>query len=177
VVIYDLIGHGVTLAFVIYFGLHLRQKVQTLQTTVTAQGKTIAAQSTMLQDGERLNKMMQQMMKEVITVVDPEAQLKRERAYKERAERDAAARVEAIKEEAQQHVELLYQRLRDLSLQGFSFIGQLLVYLPAPQQEHLIETSDLDSDMKDHFLQLVRGTSPASMDRNITLNQIFRAPR
>jgi uncharacterized coiled-coil protein SlyX len=88
---YDLIGHVVTIALVIYFGWHLRQRLQTLQTTVAAQEKTIPAQekaitgqaeqmkaqSTVLQDVERLNKMMQQ-------AIDF-----REQAYQERVERDA----------------------------------------------------------------------------------------
>jgi len=83
-VIVELIAQGVTIVLVIYFGLHLRHKLQTLQTTVAAQEKTIAAQdqqmkaqSAVLQDLERLNKLMQQAFDF------------RDQAYKEQVERDA----------------------------------------------------------------------------------------
>jgi hypothetical protein len=102
VVIYDLIGHGVTLAFVIYFGLHLRQKVQTLQATVMAQEKTITAQaeqikaqSTVLQDVERVHKIMQQ----VIDISGDPAALQREQAFKERLEREMHHRLQAMNAE------------------------------------------------------------------------------
>jgi hypothetical protein len=101
-VIYDLIMQGVTIALVIYFGLHLRSQLRTLKSTVTAQKSTIdaqaeqmKAQSTVLQDVERLYKIMQQ----VIDFVGPEAQLQREQARREQVDRDALtlrpARVEA----------------------------------------------------------------------------------
>jgi hypothetical protein len=96
---YDLLGHVLTIALVIYFGLHLRQKLQTLQATVAAQEKTIAAQaeqikaqSTVLQDAERLSKMMQQ----VIDFVNPEAQLKREQAFQARLERETDHRLQEM---------------------------------------------------------------------------------
>jgi hypothetical protein len=99
-VIVELIAQGITAVLIIDFGLHLRQKLQTVQTTVAAQEKTITAQaeqmkaqSTALQDFERLNKLMPQ----VIDFVNPEVQLKREQAFQGRIERDAAAQIDAIK--------------------------------------------------------------------------------
>ena len=56
--------------------------------TIEAQAESLKAQSTVLQDVERLSKMMQQ----VIAFYDPQAVLQREQAYKARVERDAAIR-------------------------------------------------------------------------------------
>jgi hypothetical protein len=84
---YDLIGHVVTILLMIYFGVHLRTQLRTVRSTVEAQKVTIdaqaeqmKAQSTVLQDVERLNKMMQQ-------AIDY-----REQAYKELVGRDATTR-------------------------------------------------------------------------------------
>jgi hypothetical protein len=47
-VIYDLIGHGVTIAVVIYIGLHLRSQLRALKGTVEAQKATIDAQAELM---------------------------------------------------------------------------------------------------------------------------------
>jgi hypothetical protein len=159
-VIYDLIGHGLTLACVIYFGLHLRQKVQTLQATVTAQEKTIAAQekaitgqaeqmkaqSTVLQDVERLNKLM----KQVIDVVDPQTQLQREQAYKVRVERDAAV----LLEQEQKAVEQAHDFYSPLATGALVLITLMLQHLPPEVLRRTIEEGDLDPCLKRYVQDL-----------------------
>jgi hypothetical protein len=56
----NLIGQGVSIAVVIYFGLHLRQKLQTLQTTAATQKETIEALVKHREDFEALNRIMKQ---------------------------------------------------------------------------------------------------------------------
>ena len=59
-VIYDLIAQGVTIVVVVYIGLHLRQKLQTVQTTATTQKETIEALVKHREDFEALNRIMKQ---------------------------------------------------------------------------------------------------------------------
>src|SRR5919108_4894632 len=59
-VMYELIAQGLTLVLVIYFGLHLRQKIQTLQTTVAFQKDTIDALVKHQGDVDALNRTMKQ---------------------------------------------------------------------------------------------------------------------
>jgi hypothetical protein len=75
----------VTLILVGYGGWHLRRELRTLKeavatqkATIEAQAEHMKAQSTVLQDFERLNKMM----KEFIDTVDAPAMLQRWQQYK-----------------------------------------------------------------------------------------------
>ncbi len=102
----DLIAQIVTLGLVVYFGLHLwsqlralKSMVETQKTTIEAQAESIQAQSTVLQDFERLNKMI----KQVMDLLDPEAQLRREQAHKTRVDRDANDR---LKQQGKMFIEL-----------------------------------------------------------------------
>jgi hypothetical protein len=97
----DWLTQGVTLVLVIYFGLHLRNQLRTLKSavetqkvTIEAQSESIKAQSAVLQDFERHIKIMQQ----VIDFFDPQAQLQREQAYKERVDCNAATRLDQQKD-------------------------------------------------------------------------------
>ena len=85
------IGGGIVVGISRYFGL-LRRAIESQKATIEAQAEQIRAQSTVLQDFERHSKIMQQ----VIDFFDPQAQLQREQAYKERFERDMKAWEEAI---------------------------------------------------------------------------------
>jgi hypothetical protein len=87
----DLIAQIITLMAVIYVGWHLRRELHTVKeavvaqkATIDAQAESMKAQSTVLQDVERLNKVMQQ----VVAFFDPQAQLQREQAYRDRVDRD-----------------------------------------------------------------------------------------
>jgi uncharacterized membrane protein YgaE (UPF0421/DUF939 family) len=85
------IGGGIVVGISRYFGI-LRRSIESQKATIEAQAEQMKAQSTVLQDVERLNKVMQQ----VIAFFDPQAQLQREQAYKERFERDMKAWEETI---------------------------------------------------------------------------------
>jgi hypothetical protein len=101
-VIYDLIGHGVTLAVVIYVGLQLRSQLRALKGTVEAQQATIDAQAelmkaqrTVLQDVERWQKIMQQ----VVDIAGDPAALQREQAFQARLEHEMHHRLQAMEAE------------------------------------------------------------------------------
>jgi uncharacterized membrane protein YgaE (UPF0421/DUF939 family) len=100
------IGGGIVVGFSRYFGI-LRRAIEGQKATIEAQAEQMKAQSTVLQDVERLNKVMQQ----VIVFFDPQAQLQREQAYKQRVERD----IEDLK--AQHHALLAQQRARMAELE------------------------------------------------------------
>jgi uncharacterized coiled-coil protein SlyX len=173
-VIYDLIGHGVTLAFVIYFGLHLRQKVQTLQATVAAQEKTITAQekaitgqaeqmkaqSTVLQDFERLNKLM----KEIIDTVDAPAMIERWQKYKTlvdaQGEQLAQQLGQRVAELESQAVELTIDShaansaIRDFTdtIAGFLVLAGLMMrFVPYDKRMALIKASEVGSPLRERL--------------------------
>jgi hypothetical protein len=109
----ELITQILTIALVGYVGWHLRSQLRTLKSAVDvqkaaidAQAEQMKAQSTVLQDVERLNKLMQQ----VIDFFDPQAALQREQAYKARVEREAAMRP------MRERIEMWYAAVRG---QGF----------------------------------------------------------
>jgi hypothetical protein len=78
-----LIGGGVVWAAVWLSGV-LKRAIEGQEKTIAAQAELMKAQSTVLQDVERFNKIMQQ----VIDFVDPQAQLQREQAYRDRVDRE-----------------------------------------------------------------------------------------
>ncbi len=77
------IGGGIVVGISRYFGL-LRRAIESQKATIEAQAEHMKAQSAILQDFERHSKIMQQ----VIDFFEPQAQLRREQAYKELVERD-----------------------------------------------------------------------------------------
>jgi hypothetical protein len=104
-----LVGGGLVAGIYRYFGV-LKRAIEGQEKTIAAQAEQMKAQSTVLQDFERLNKLMQQ----VIDVVDPEAQLKREQAYRARADRDMDDLRHEMSQRAQklgQYVEEMQKRL------------------------------------------------------------------
>jgi hypothetical protein len=169
--LYNLISQAVTLALVIYFGLHLRTQVRTLkstvdvqekaiaaqaehmktlQATIEAQGKQITNQSTVLQDFDRLNQLMKRVMD---TVGDPAA-LERERAYRARVERDTTALLEQQSKELTQKGQQAVQRIDEfyfpLATGALVLIALMLPYVPPDVRSRLIEESDLDPPLKRH---------------------------
>jgi hypothetical protein len=68
------------------------EQMKALKTTIEAQAEQMKAQSIVLQDAERLYKLMQQ----VIDFVNPEAQLKREQAFQARLERETHHRLQEM---------------------------------------------------------------------------------
>jgi hypothetical protein len=141
-VILDHIEQVVTMALVIYFGWHLRTQLRTVKSTVEAQKGTIdaqaeqmKAQSTVLQDVERLTKMMQQ----VIAFVDQQAVLQREQAYKAQVERDAARRP------MHEHIEAWYAAVHGDGFDRRQFAtskayATLKDYLPEALQQEIDES-------------------------------------
>jgi hypothetical protein len=150
---YDLIMQGVTLALVIYFGLHLRSQLRTLKHTVEAQKATIEAQaesmkaqSTVLQDLERHNKIMQQ----VIDFFDPTAQLQREQAYKARVDRDAAETLQQSITKAQEQSISSYI---PVVVGLVKLVSDMMPFFDLKRRRTLIEASGLPSPLKEQFLE------------------------
>jgi hypothetical protein len=106
------------------------------------------AQSTVLQDFERLNQMMKLM---IDTVSDPAA-LQREQAFRERVERDAAAHL-------REHTQRVVKTLTDVTLKQFTeqatmvgrtavdfigMIGRAMAYIPPAERMGQVGGVDLD---------------------------------
>jgi hypothetical protein len=100
-----LIGGGVVAGIYRYFGVLKRliegqektiatqaEQMKALKATIDAQAEQMKAQSTVLQDFERLNTLMKQVME----VINPEAQLKREQAFQARLERETNHRLQEM---------------------------------------------------------------------------------
>jgi hypothetical protein len=149
----DLISQGLTIMLVIYFGLHLRSQLRTLKSTVDTQKVTIEAQaeqmkaqSTVVQDFERLSKLMQQV---IDTMSDPAA-LQREQAYKARVDRDAT-------ETLQQSITKAQEQLTTSSLPVMAgllvLVTSMLPFLDLKRRRTLIEASGLPSLLKEQFLE------------------------
>jgi hypothetical protein len=181
-VIYDLIGHSVTLAFVIYFGLPLRQKVQTLQTTVTAQEKTIAAQaermkaqSTVLQDFERLNKMM----KQVIDTVDAPAMIERWQKYKSLVDALLDQQIQEFAEQGKQTLEQIQDAHHTLHVSTFRLLGFMLPFLPLELREALFETIGYPDDghpsMKEPLQGLAREAQYVPLTGELAMEQVTQS--
>jgi uncharacterized coiled-coil protein SlyX len=111
---YELIAQGLTLVLVIYFGLHLRQKIQTLQTTVAFQKDTIDALVKHQGDVDALNRTMKQTvdaLQALVAFVNPEAQLKREQAFQTGLKRDMSQRLQEMATEVVQMKHLFVEAI------------------------------------------------------------------
>jgi hypothetical protein len=163
-----LIGGGIVAGVYRYFGV-LKRAIESQEKTIAAQAEHMKSLTTALQESERLSKTMKLV---VDTVGDP-AVLQREQAYRERMERDAAARIETVTAQVQQNAEQVIEGMAKLTLDAFGMIGHLLAYLPPEQAQRLIGTSRLDSDMKAHMSQLLREEPQESIGRIQTLGQVL----
>ena len=153
-VIANLMAQVVTIALVIYVGLHLRSRIQTLQTavdaqkaTINAQAEQLKAQSTLLQDSERLDNRM----KLVIDTASPPASLQREQAYYERVQRDATALLQAQEQQfAAQRKEMVEQLniARKTTIALTILIGKTLPFIPADERVTLIDAVDLPTEFR-----------------------------
>jgi hypothetical protein len=91
------IGGGIIVGISRYFHI-LRRAIESQKATIEAQAEQMKAQSTVLQDVERLHKLMQQ----VIDFVDPQRQLQREQAFQVRLERETNHRLQEMATEVMQ---------------------------------------------------------------------------
>ncbi len=156
-VIYELIGHGVTITVVIYVGLHLRRQLHTLKGTVEAQKATIdaqaeqmKAQSTVLENFERLNKQM----KEVIDTVDAPAMLKRMQAYKEIVELERQQLTAQVRRETNENLQQVREDVGNLVGDFYVVISSMMRFIPPAQRLALIEASDLPTRFKQGLKKL-----------------------
>jgi hypothetical protein len=156
-----LIAQIVTILGIIYVWWHLRTCLQTLQVTVDAQKTAIEAQkasieavevqlkaqSTVLQDFERVYRTMKLA---VDTFSDPAA-LQREQAFRERVVRDTAALLEGqARQFTEQHKETVEQlNIANKTTAGLTIlIGRALPFIPTDERVKLIEAADLPIEFK-----------------------------
>jgi hypothetical protein len=143
------IGGGIVVGISRYFGI-LRRAIESQKATIEAQSEQIKAQSTVLQDFERLNNIM----KHVLDTVSDPAALQREQAYKERVDRDANALV-------------------DETARGFiALIGSALPYIPADERMNLIHAADLPSASKETLKDLAEAAFYARLLSGISVSRI-----
>jgi hypothetical protein len=103
-----LIGGGVVAGIYRYFGV-LKRLIEGQEKTIAAQAEQMKAQSTVLQDFERLNKVMQQ----VIDTVDAPAMLERWQKYKALVDVQAEQLAQQLRQQADEITARLAQQLRE----------------------------------------------------------------
>jgi hypothetical protein len=163
----DLIAQIVTIGLVIYLGLHLRSQLRTLKSaveaqkvTIEAQAESMKAQSAVLQDFERLNKVMQH----VVAFVDPEAQLKREQAFQTRVQRDADDHFKELskelskqlREQQEKFVQDASHALMQATAGLTKLLCNLLPFVYPPLRQALIEAADLIPESKANLQQIAQ---------------------
>jgi hypothetical protein len=155
-VIANHIAQLVTIGLVVYVGLHLSSRIQTLQATVDAQKTTIdaqaeqlKAQSTVLQDFERFNRTMKLA---VDTFADPAA-IERERAYRARVDRDTTALLveqeKQLREQGIQAIAQVRQAYEALLSSCTRLIGYMLPLLYPGLRRTFIDARKLSSTIKE----------------------------
>lgn len=155
-VIANLMAQLVTVALVVYVGLHLRSRLQTLQATVDAQKTTIdaqaeqlKAQSMVLQDFERHVKTM----KVVVDTLDSPAMLQRVQSHMALVESMADASVEQrtkqLGEQSLQAVAQVRQAYKEMLSGIASLVGHTLPFVSPALRRALLEAPDLPPFAKD----------------------------
>jgi hypothetical protein len=138
----------------------LKRAVDAQKATIDAQAEQLKAQSTVLQDFERLNKTM----KLVIDTVSDPAALQREQAYKERVDRDATALVARQVKEAEEKGKRTVSEVRDadsdLLHDFFGLTGRLLPFVPPDVRRTLIDATTLSPQTKDLLHDLEASAPP-----------------
>jgi hypothetical protein len=148
--------------------------IDALKTTIGALDTQIRDQSTVLQDFARLN----EMMKRVIDTVSDPAVLKREQAYRERVDRDAAALVaQQVKEVEEKHVRTVSEVRDAYSDRLHDFInlaGRMLPFVPPDVRRTLIDATGLSLHTKDVLRELEASAPPMTLDQMRALEAFTR---
>lgn len=141
-----------------YIGL-LKRAVDAQKATIDAQAEQLKAQSTVLQDFERLNRTMRLVLD---TVSDPAA-LQREQAFKERLERETDACIEQqakqLIEKSNQTIAQLRQAYAQVIKDCARLVGSILPFLYPSLRRAIIAASDLPPYVK-QVLEDVKPTAP-----------------
>jgi hypothetical protein len=149
------IGGGIVVGISRYFGI-LRRAIESQEKTIAAQAEYMKAQSTVLQDFERLNNMM----KHVLDTVSDPAALQREQAYKARVDRDADALVKEqakqITEKSTQDVALVRQEHNEVVGQFARLIGYMVPFVPPDWRVTGLDSVELDPAIRSSLQALVR---------------------
>jgi hypothetical protein len=149
------IGGGIVVGISRYFGI-LRRAIESQEKTIAAQAEYMKAQSTVLQDFERLNKLMQQ----VIDFVDPQKQLQREQAFQARLQRDADDRYKELSKLLAENQKKFVEDVTHAVMQAADGLVKLLCnLLPLvypPLRQELIEASDLIPESKANLQQIAQ---------------------
>jgi hypothetical protein len=161
-----LVGGGVVWG-VVWLGGVLKRAIEgqektiaALKTTIEAQAEQMKAHSMMVQDVERLHKMIQQ----VLDIVNPEAQLRREQARMALLDRDAAAMMEQQAQQLNQRQKETLEHIAELvggtSRDLIYFIREAMMFIPHGERMRLIEEtalSDRSRASKDILTKLAQG--------------------
>jgi hypothetical protein len=140
-----LIGGGVVAGIYRYYGV-LKRAIESQERTIAAQAEHMKAQSTVLQDFERLNQLMQRV---IDTVSDPAA-LQREQAYKARVDRDAAKTLQQSITKAQEQLTKSYL---PTMIGLIVLVTSMLPFLDLKRRRTLIEASGLPLPLQEQFLE------------------------
>jgi hypothetical protein len=146
-----LIGGGVVWAAFWLSGV-LKRAIESQEKTIAAQAEQMKAQSTVLQDFERLNKMM----KEVIDTVDAPAMLQRLKSYKGLVDQEAQDQLKRLQTQFQWAMNQTASTTVKDMLGFVKVINYMLPFFPPELRRVLIEESDLPPYIKEGLLGLAR---------------------
>jgi hypothetical protein len=119
-----------------WLGRVLKRGLETQEKAIAAQAEQIKAQSTVLQDFERLNKTM----KQVIDTVDAPAMLERWQQYKLLVDALAERQIQELTEKGKQTLEQVQEAHLTLHTSTFRVLGFMLPFLPSELRRALFET-------------------------------------
>jgi hypothetical protein len=138
-----LVGGGIVWGICWYIGV-LKRAIEGQEKTIAAQAEQMKAQSTVLQDFERLSKLMQQ----VIDTVDAPAMLERWQKYKEMVEVERQQLTAQLRQEADKDVSRINNLARDAIGSFYVFISRTMRFIAPDQRITLIDESDLAPSFK-----------------------------
>lgn len=154
-----LVGGGVMVGIYRYYGV-LKRLIEGQEKTIAAQAEQMKAQSTVLQDFERLNKVMQQ----VVDIAGDPAALQREQAYKARMDRDVQDLLKRMQTAFEDTLKQSTAQTQEQTTQAFSreisgvlkLIYNLLPFVAPELRQTLIKAAGLPTYLKEQLQELAR---------------------
>jgi len=149
------IGGGIVVGISRYFRI-LRRAIESQEKTIAAQAEYMKAQSTVLQDFERLNNLM----KHVLDTVSDPAALQREQAYKARVDRDVEDfkkdYAKQVAEQSTQDIALVRQKHEEIIGELFGLIGYMTPFVPPDRRMTRLDSVNLHPTLKDRLQTFMR---------------------
>jgi hypothetical protein len=134
-----LVGGGVMVGVYRYYGV-LKRLIEGQEKTIAAQAEQMKAQSTVLQDFERLNKVMQQ----VIDMVDAPAMIQRWQSYRALVDQHSTEQYQArVTHVTRIAAKTVGEMLGEQAAQFVILMANTMPFIPPVKRSALIEATEL----------------------------------